>query len=286
MCILLTEMKSTYLAIALLFFAACKQKPTEQQPESETIQPVMHVETEQFQGILDSALLNGAILVYDPIENLYYSNNFEYTQQGSLPASTFKIVNSIIGLEIGAITLSDTFKYDGEKRRMKIWEKDFDLHGAYHASCVPCYQELARKIGVKNMQRYVTKFDYGNMAIDSSSIDQFWLTGDSKISQQEQINFLKRLKNDSLPITSGTRTSILNIMLLDQNKDYSLRGKTGWSIRDGNNVGWFVGWIERGDKTYYVATKVEPQEDFDMDTFARIRLQVSLEALRAMNFIN
>ena len=82
--------------------------------------------------------------------------------------------------------VSDTgiqFKWDSSQDRRKMWRKDFDLHGAFHASCLPCYQELATNVGLETMQQYVDRLSYGDMIVDSSSLDNFWIKGESGVSQ-------------------------------------------------------------------------------------------------------
>lgn len=147
-------------------------------------------------------MLREAILIYDLKEETYYSNNFEWTQKGKLPASTFKIPNSIIVLEVGIVTHGHiVFKWNGEKRSFKSWEQDLTFKDAFHFLCVPCYQEVARKIGVQRMVKYVDTLNYGNMKVDTANIKLFWLEGVSRINQLQQIDFLKRFYVSQLPIS-------------------------------------------------------------------------------------
>lgn len=235
----------------------------------------------KFQKILDTANVEGSILVYDLTKDKYYSNNFSWTRKEKLPASTFKITNSIIALETEVVEDENTlFKWDGERRRLKIWEQDLNLKQAFHFSCVPCYQEIARKIGVKRMNKYLNKLQYGNIKADSENIDLFWLEGDSKISQSQQIEFLKRFYQSKLPISQKTESIMKRLMVIEKKENYNLSGKTGWSIRNGNNNGWFVGYIETKNKTYFFATNVEPKEKFDMKMFPMIRKNVTFKALK------
>ncbi len=137
----------------------------------------------EFQSIIDSSEVIGSILIYDLSEDTYYSNDYEWSNKGNLPASTFKIVNSIIRLETDVIESDSTlFKWDGKKKWLKNWEQDLVLKSAFQFSCVPCYQEVARKIGPKKMNAYIQKLNYGNLKIDSTNIDSFWLEGESRIS--------------------------------------------------------------------------------------------------------
>ena len=100
----------------------------------------------EFGNILDSLKVKGSILIYDVKNKIYYSNDFSWAKTGIIPASTFKIPNSIIALETGIIKSDTTvFKWNGEKRRFKKWEEDLTFKKAFQVSCVPCYQEIARK---------------------------------------------------------------------------------------------------------------------------------------------
>lgn len=240
----------------------------------------------EFQTIIDAANVKGAVLFYDFENEVYHSNDFEWTKKGNLPASTFKIPNSIIALETGVVENDSTlFKWDGEERRIKSWEQDLILKEAFHYSCVPCYQEVARKIGVERMNAYLEKLDFGTMQVDSNNIDIFWLEGESKINQFQQIDFLKRFYQSELPIADRTELIMKRMMVVEENQDYKLSGKTGWSIRNGNNSGWFVGYVEVKNNLYFFATNVEPKEGFDMRQFPMIRKDITYKSLKAMKVI-
>lgn len=252
----------------------------------DSVKEIKEIYREDFQRILDSNFLTGSVLILDPQSGIFYSNNFQRADSGFLPASTFKIVNSLIAIETGMVESdSAMFKWDGKKRRLPEWEQDLILRDAFHYSCVPCFQEIARRIGSERMIRYLKAFDYGNMKVDSSNSDEFWLRGDSKISQRGQIDFLNKFYNSKLPVSARTFDIIKRMMVINDNDQYILSGKTGWSERDGKNNGWFVGYAETGGKVFYFAANVEPKENFNMDNFARIRKQVTLEALRKLDMI-
>lgn len=273
-------MKIIYIAAILTFLLSCTGEKISSSDEKETNSRIIKPE---FQSIIDSANVEGSVLIYDFQKKNYYSNNFEWAKTGHLPASTFKIVNSIIALETGVIENDSTvLKWDGEKRNMKIWEQDLLFRDAFHFSCVPCYQEIAREIGAKRMNEYLKKYDYGNMIVDANSIDVFWLEGESKINQFQQIDFLKRFYQSELPITERTEEIMKRLMVIEEIGDYKLSGKTGWSIRNGNNNGWFVGYIESEYNLYFFATNVEPQDQFNMDMFPMIRKEISYKAFRQL----
>lgn len=261
--------------------------------ENKSNQKIDKVKTEnkivkrEFQSIIDSAEVKGSILIYDLAKNIYFSNDYEWANKGNLPASTFKITNSIIGLECGAIESDSTiFRWNGEKRQFKSWEQDLMLKKAFHFSCVPCYQEVAKKIGVKRMNAYIRKFNYGHIKVDSSNIDNFWLEGAARISQMEQIDFLKRFYNSQLPITERTEKIMKNMMVITKNDQYKLSGKSGLSNPNQHYNGWFVGYIELESNTYLFATNIEPAKEFDFDTFIKKRKSITFEALKHLNILN
>lgn len=278
-------MKIHYFTSILILFFSCTDKKTSSD-EDQNKEAAHEIAVPEFQTIIDSSNVKGAILIYDLEDDKYYSNDFEWAKKGNLPASTFKITNSIIALETGVVENDSTlFKWDGEKKRLKNWEQDLILRDAFHFSCVPCYQGIARKIGAKKMTEYINKLEYGDIQVDSSNIDLFWLEGESRINQFQQINFLKRLYQSQLAISERTEVIMKRMMVIEENDDYKLSGKTGWSIRNGNNNGWYVGYIQSQNKTYFFATNVEPKEEFDMSMFPMIRKDVTHKAFEKFSVI-
>lgn len=279
-------MKKTILLIFLLpiLIISCKDSVRENKGslnlETETVIP-------ELQLILDSAKVEGVILIYDKKENVYYSNNFHESKVDHLPASTFKIPNSIIGLELGILENEHTvFEWDSLDRFLPIWEQDLPLKEAFQTSCVPCYQELARKIGLKNMKEYIAKLKFGEMYATEETIDNFWLIGPSKISPFQQIDFLKRLNEELLPISKSTRETVRSILKIDTMGDFTLSGKTGLSINGEKDVGWFVGFVNKKKNVYYFATKISPKsDDMPRSEFNPLRQEVTVKALRKLNVI-
>lgn len=277
--------KYLFILMISVSLLSCKSELREKAAEAEILQPKDSLIPE-LQSVFDSANVNGAIIVYDPQKSVYYSNDFNRSDRGFLPASTFKIPNSLIALETGVIENDSTvIKWNGEKRRLAIWERDLVLRDAFQLSCVPCYQEIARKIGVDRMLKYLKRFEYGNMIVDSSTIDLFWLEGDSKITPRQQITFLEKFYTSELGVSKRTEDIMKRIMVVDSTDQYILSGKTGWAIRNENNIGWFVGYIEKNDEVFYFATNIEPKIDFNMDMFPQIRNEISRKAITVLGII-
>lgn len=76
------------------------------------------------------------------------------------------------------------------------------------------------------------------------------------------------------------------IMMNETTPEYTLNGKTGWAVRNGNNYGWFVGWIEVKGKVYFLATLVEPKNQEKVDDFNVARKTVTMAVLRWLGIIN
>lgn len=242
-----------------------------------------------FKKYFDDYNLTGAFVLYDTNNKKFYRYNPARVKQPLIPASTFKIANSLIGLEIGLIPdINHVFKWDGKKRVLSDWEKDFDLKGAFQASCVPCYQELARNIGADRMQKFLNKLNYGNKNI-SGGIDQFWLTGGLRISPEEEVKFLRKLYAEQLPLSKRSQQIVKRIMLREEKPAYKIYGKTGWQTEDPNNtdgkysIGWYVGFLEQNNNVYFFALNVETENT--QKTFGAARMEITSKILKDLKLL-
>ncbi len=264
------------LLLGLILFS-CKQNKENDSLDSDAENKF--IQTYQFQSILDSADVSGSILVFDEQNSIFYSNNFDRADSAFLPASTFKIPNSLIALETGVVENENSIiPWSGVKSGNKNWDKDLNFKDAFHNSCVPCYREIARKIGLPRMQEFLKKLNFGHMKIDSLSLDKFWLVGDSEISQKEQISFLRKFFHERLPISSRTYKIAKKMMLAEENNTYKILAKSGSTEE---HLGWYVGYVEKKEGLYYFATNIEPKSKFDPKT----RRAVTIKALESIDAI-
>lgn len=206
----------------------------------------------------------GCFVMYDLKEGSYVRYNPARCDEGFLPASTFKIFNSLVALETGVAPDEHMIlRWDGVKRG-GAWDEDHDMRMAFKNSTVWYYKEIARRIGEKRMQYYIDREGYGNRNI-GGGIDAFWLNGEMRITANQQIELLKKLHAGELGFSKRTMEIVRDIMEIEKTRKYTLRGKTGWAQGDFGNVGWLVGWVEKGDDVYFFATNISStEEDFPM----------------------
>jgi beta-lactamase class D len=203
----------------------------------------------------------GTFVAYKVEEYLIIASDTERSGEAKLPASTFKIANSLIALETGVVADpdKDVFKWDGVKRSNEAWNKDHTLRSAIAVSAVPVYQEIARRIGQERMQKYVDVFDYGNRDI-GGGIDQFWLTGDLRIDPVQQIDFVDRLRRGALPVSKRSQDLVRDILPVTKVGDATIHAKTGLTDRDHGSLGWMVGWVDKGEQPTVFALNMDCPE--------------------------
>jgi beta-lactamase class D len=190
----------------------------------------------------------------------------ERAEKGILPASTFKVPNALIALELGIAADADStmFPWDKVVRDFDDWNRDHTLRSAFKASAIPVFQDIARRIGAERMQHYVDAFDYGNRDI-GGGIDMFWLNGALRISAMQQIAFLLKLNRGELPVSERSQEIVRDMMYLEQSEHGTLRGKTGAvgiGVGPGSKatVGWLVGWADHANKPLIFAMNIDVRD--------------------------
>jgi beta-lactamase class D len=203
-------------------------------------------------------LSSGAVINIDP----------QLSARRLAPCSTFKIYNTLIGLELGLLKDPDApwYKWDGVKRDIEGWNHDLSLREAFRVSAVPAYQILARQIGEQRMGEYIEKIGYGTRDI-SAGIDSFWLVRPMAtsimISADEQVELLNKLLDGRLPFSEKNVALLKDIMKITTTEKGTLYGKTGSGPgADGKWVlGWFVGFVESGGAVYVFACNITDGEE-------------------------
>jgi beta-lactamase class D len=243
-----------------------------------------------FKKYFDENNVTGCFGLWDNAQNEFSIYNLKrFRDSAYLPASTFKIFNSLAALSTGRI-FSDTVVVPWDKvvrtgpngDTMTDWNKDMSMREAFEVSNVGFYQEMARRIGKDTMQALLDSVKYGNHKI-GGAVDSFWLDNSLKITADEELGFVKRLFFKQLPFQNREQEIVKDLMIREKNDKYILAYKTGWGkTEQGNQLGWIVGWVEENRHVYFFSLNVEsPDKNIDMKS---VRMNILKGILKQLGF--
>jgi beta-lactamase class D len=89
------------------------------------------------------------------------------------------------------------------------------------------------------------------------AIDRFWLDGPLMISAAEQVEFLRRLLADDLPLKKETMKEVRAILSTERSGTGLIYYKTGWCTTTTPRIGWIVGWVEEGGASHPFALNID-----------------------------
>lgn len=241
----------------------------------------MHAKAAQVFNLFEEHDVQGTLVVTNIGAIPVLVHNPERAGKRFAPASTFKILNTLIGLDQGVVDSAESsFAWDGKVHGIESWNQDQTLASAFKRSCVWCYQQIARKVGLQHYRERLQELEFGNQ-LTGEVVDEFWLNSELTVSATEQILFLKALASGTLPFAQEHQQILKTIMLNEEGADYRLYAKTGWAIRV-DKVGWFVGYVERAGQTSLFAMNME----MDDGKKAKLRKQITMEALKILEIID
>jgi len=220
---------------------------------------------------IDKNLFKGydtALVIHDRSSGAVINSDPVLSARRVSPYSTFKIYNTLIGLELGLLKGPDDpwYTWDGVTRQIDGWNHDLTLREAFRVSAVPAYQALARQIGAGRMKEFIDRIGYGDEDI-SGGIDTFWLNPEAgkpiMISADEQVALLDKLLDGKLPFDEKNVAILKDIMQVAKTAKGTLYGKTGSGrSTDGKgSLGWFVGFLKSGGTTYVFACNITGGEN-------------------------
>ncbi|MBM3432901.1 MAG: class D beta-lactamase [Bacteroidetes bacterium] len=234
--------------------------------------------------------VNGCFAIMNNATGQFTTYNLSrYRDSSYSPASTFKIIHSLIGLQTGVISGdSMVIQWDGVTRAIPEWNKNLTMYEAFRVSAVPYYQEVARRIGKDTLNVWLDSLKYGlKSAKDTfrirTAVDSFWLDNSVKVTPDEQLGIIKRLYFNQLPFYKSYQESVKRAMFQESNTKYRMGYKTGLGqTENGNQLGWVVGWIEENNHPYFFVLNVEPS-DQTLD-LASVRLKMLTDILDHLGF--
>ncbi|MDR3560180.1 MAG: penicillin-binding transpeptidase domain-containing protein [Negativicutes bacterium] len=203
----------------------------------------------------------GTFIIYDEAKDQYTVFNESQSTTRMSPCSTFKIYNSLAGLETGVLDKEDgntLFKWNGTQYPMfPAWNHDQTLASATRDSVVWYFQEVAARVGSKQMQAFLDRIDYGNRDI-SGGLTTFWLRSSLQISAQEQVDLLHKLYSGQLPVSPENIAIVKKNITLSEDHGIRFTGKTGSGFQDDKWIlGWFVGCVEKEGNRYFFAANIQ-----------------------------
>lgn len=186
------------------------------------------------------------------------------------PESTFKIALSLIGFDSGILKSESKPSWslpEDTDPYINVCKGGHDPRTWMRDSCLWYSRILTTKLGIQKFQDYVTKFSYGNMDL-AGGLTSSWVSSSLKISPEGQVDFLQKVVDRKLPIISASYDKTKNIMFIQEMAGgWKLYGKTGNGRqfdKDGNKTdlqhGWFVGYIEKGNRSIVFASHMVDNE--------------------------
>ncbi|EMY7730037.1 OXA-24 family carbapenem-hydrolyzing class D beta-lactamase OXA-160 [Acinetobacter baumannii] len=244
-----------------------------------------HISSQQHEKAIksyfDEAQTQGVIIIKEGKNLSTYGNALARANKEYVPASTFKMLNALIGLENHKATTNEIFKWDGKKRTYPMWEKDMTLGEAMALSAVPVYQELARRTGLELMQKEVKRVNFGNTNI-GTQVDNFWLVGPLKITPVQEVNFADDLAHNRLPFKLETQEEVKKMLLIKEVNGSKIYAKSGWGMGVTSQVGWLTGWVEQANgKKIPFSLNLEMKEGMS----GSIRNEITYKSLENLGII-
>lgn len=205
--------------------------------------------------------IDGCAVIYDMGADLYTAYNEPEVTRRVPPCSTYKIYSALNALEQGIITTEqNTLAWDGVQYSFDAWNQDQTLYSAMQESVNWYFQTLDQAAGKAQLEDFFKKIGYGNCYLGSDP-DNYWNGSGLKISALEQVELLVKLYRNDFGFVDANIAAVKDSMALGKS---CLYGKTGTGRLDDTNVaGWFIGYLEESDNTYFVAVYLSSQEGAD-----------------------
>jgi beta-lactamase class D len=221
------------------------------------------------QAVFATNGVTGTFVLYGATEDLRFESKHLLARVANrpdtrlIPASTFKIPNSIIALETGVVRdENEIIPYGGKPQPFKQWEKDMSMREAITLSAVPIYQELARRVGLDRYHEWLPRLDFGNNEA-GTVVDRFWLDGPLEVSAMEEARFVARLAQGKLDASARSQAIVRDILRLESHNGRVLYGTTGWCTSRTPNIGWWTGWVEDGSKITAFSLNIDMRDSSD-----------------------
>ena len=213
----------------------------------------------------------GSFVLYDMAQDTWNIYDMDRAALRVSPDSTYKIYDALIGLEAGVITPeASTMEWNRELYPFQEWNTDQTLQSAMSASVNWYFQEIDKQLGTSAIDRYIREIRYGNENT-KGGLSSYWMESSLKISPIEQVELLRKLYENNLGFGIQNVNAVKDSILLSSSEAGNLYGKTGTGCIDGKDVnGWFVGYVEAPDNTWFFAANIAANDDASGNSAAEI----------------
>ena len=204
----------------------------------------------------------GSFVLYDLENDAWSIHDKEHATLRVAPNSTYKIYDALFGLEEDIITPENSFiAWNGETYPFEAWNADQTLQSAMNSSVNWYFESVDEQLGAANISNYIQEIGYGNENI-SGDFSTYWMESSLKISPIEQVELLTQLQNNNFGFAPENINAVKDSICLSSSDAGTFYGKTGTGRVDGQDVnGWFIGYIETADNTYFFATNIGADSD-------------------------
>ena len=204
----------------------------------------------------------GSFVLYDLENDSWSIHNIDHATLRVAPDSTYKIYDALFGLEENVITPEDSFiAWNGESYPFEAWNADQTLQSAMASSVNWYFQSVDEQLGTASVYDYIKEIGYGNENI-SGDFSTYWMESSLEISPVEQVELLIKLQNNRFDFAPENINAVKDAVCLSSFDAGTFYGKTGTGRVDGQDVnGWFIGYIETVDNTYFFATNIGADSD-------------------------
>jgi len=229
--------------------------------------------------------VQGSTSIYDYKNKKWIFSDASDANIETLPASTFKIINLLIALETRVIKDENEVVKFTERQDTTLYGyrpeiyRDLTVKKAFEVSAGWVFVELAKRIGKERYARYIRLCRYGNKDLSLKGTD-FWNFGPLAISPRNQIDFLIKVYEGTLPFSKRNLDILKKVMITEKTDTYTIRSKTGWTRANGNDIGWWVGYVERKDNVYFFATRLVKKRNEVNPNFGSCRKDITKMILK------
>lgn len=217
----------------------------------------------------------GSFVLYNSQENAWSVYNPDNARKRVSPNSTYKIYDALLGLESGVISPENSvISWNGEACPFEAWEADQDLNSAIKNSVNWYFQSIDSQLGSDAIKSFLQTIQYGNQKI-SSDINLYWTDSSLKISPLEQVELLKKFNENEFHFSPDNISAVKKALQLSSSDAGNFFGKTGTGRIEERDVnGWFVGYVETLDNTYYFSVNIEADSSASGSVAAKIARSV------------